>query len=82
MVIGLKHYNSKDPKGSKEMVYAKTREFLRKFEEIYDSTECCELLGIDIKTDKGQEEYDKKNMFDEKCQKYVQDACDILEEII
>jgi C_GCAxxG_C_C family probable redox protein len=82
MAIGCKHYDSKDHKGSKKKVYAKTREFLNKFERIYGSTACRELLGIDIKTDKGQEEYDKNNMFEEKCQKYVQDACDILEEMI
>jgi C_GCAxxG_C_C family probable redox protein len=81
MAIGCKYHDNKDLSGSKEKVYAKTREFLQKFEKINDSTECFDLLGVDIKTEEGKERYKKENMSEEKCLKYVQDACDILEEM-
>ena len=81
MAIGCKYYDSKDPSGSKEGIYAMTREFLKKFEKMNGRTDCHDLLGIDLKTDEGKEEYKKQDMLEERCLKYVQDACDILEEI-
>ena len=82
MAIGCKYHDSKDPSGSKEIAYKKTSEFLKRFEEINGSTECHELLGVDIKTNEGKEKYKKKNMSETKCLKYVQDACDILEKMM
>jgi C_GCAxxG_C_C family probable redox protein len=82
MAIGCKYHDNEDPSSSKEKVYAKTREFLKKFEKINGSAECYDLLGVDIKTQEGKEKYKKENMFEEKCLKYVQDACDTLEKMI
>jgi C_GCAxxG_C_C family probable redox protein len=82
MAISCKYHDNKDLPASKEKTYAKTREFLKRFEKINDSTECYDLLGVDLKTEEGKEKYKTGNMFEERCLKYVQDACDILEDMI
>jgi C_GCAxxG_C_C family probable redox protein len=80
MAIGCRYYDNKDIDGSTEKAYEKTREFLRKFEERHGSSDCISLLGVDLHTDDGREEFRKKNMAKLKCFKYLRDACDILEE--
>jgi C_GCAxxG_C_C family probable redox protein len=80
MAIGCKYYNGNDPSGSKEKAYAKTREFIEGLEKRHGSSDCISLLGVDLNTDEGKKEYRERNLSEKKCLKYVQDACDILEE--
>lgn len=82
MTIGCRYYDRDDAPGSKEKAYAKTREFLERFEKKYGSSDCIDLLGVDLKTDEGRKVYREKEMSQKKCLKYVQDACDILEDIL
>ena len=82
MAIGCKYYDRSDPAGSKEKAYAKTREFLESFEKRNGSSDCIDLLGVDLNTDEGKKEYREKGLSEKRCLKYVQDACDILEDIL
>lgn len=83
MVIGCKFLKeSRWSLDSKEVVYRKTREFIEKFRQRNGSINCLELIGVDFGTEKGMRIAREKNLFREKCEKYVKDACEILEEII
>jgi len=82
MVIGCKYFKRNDWSGSKEIVYKKTRDFISKFKERNRTINCLELIGVDFNTEEGMKVFRERNLAKEKCEKYVQDACEILEEII
>ena len=83
MLIGLKYGNTRfDDKKSKEKAYAVAQEFAKMFKERNGSLKCSELLGCDISTEEGNREAHEKNLFNDKCQKFVKDAAEIIEEIL
>ena len=79
MAIGVKCHDDNDVAGSKEIVYRKTREFISDFEQINKTAECLKLLDVDINTEAGMNYAKANNIFKVKCEKYVKDACQILE---
>ena len=80
MVIGLKYGKIKiDDNEAKETTYAKVNEFCRQFEEQYGSINCGELLCCDLSTKEGQKKFKDNDLFNIKCMKYVNTACEILE---
>ena len=66
----------------KEVIYKETRDFVEKFRQRNGTIKCFELIGVNLGTEEGQRIANEKNLFREKCEKYVKDACEILEEII
>jgi C_GCAxxG_C_C family probable redox protein len=66
----------------KEVTYEKTRDFIEKFKQRNGTIKCLELIGVNLGTEEGQRIADEKNLFREKCAKYIKDACELLEEII
>ena len=82
MVIGCRFFNKDNLKDSKEIVYQHTRDFIKKFRRRNGSISCLELIGVDFSTEEGLREAREKDLFKKKCDKYVRDACEILEEII
>ena len=83
MVIGLKYgkYEAKD-KESKPLTYRKVKEFIEEFEKRHGSIECRELVGIDISSEKGLAEARGKKLFRSICTKIVEDAVNVLENVI
>jgi C_GCAxxG_C_C family probable redox protein len=83
MVIGLKHAR---PEGSSLFSKEKTediaREFVARFKAKNGTTECRELLGCDVSTHEGLRMAKKERHFKTRCPKFVQDAAEILEEIL
>ena len=65
----------------KEVIYKETRDFVEKFRQRNGTIKCLELIGVNLGTEEGQRIANEKNLFREKCAKYVKDACEILEEI-
>lgn len=82
MVIGCRFFKSNQWPASKEVIYKKTVEFVEKFKQRNGTINCLELIGVNIGTEEGMRIAKEKNLFREKCEKYVKDACEILEEII
>lgn len=83
MVIGCKF--SKGNQWSlelKEIIYKKTREFVEKFKQRNDTIKCLDLIGVNLNTEEGNRIAKEKNLFSVKCERYIKDACEILEEII
>ncbi len=83
MVLSLKFGNSdaEDTK-SKDKVYGLVNKFTNLFIERNESIECRELLPCDISTPEGLAEARKKKFFDTICVKMVQDATQIVEQLL
>lgn len=82
MMIGCRFFDKDNLKDSKEIVYQHARDFISKFRSRNGTISCLELIGVDFSTEEGMREAREKNLFEKKCNKYVRDACEILEEII
>jgi C_GCAxxG_C_C family probable redox protein len=83
MVLGLKYGNSTvEDKESKAKTYEKIIEFTSRFKASHGSVKCRELLGCDITTPDGEKKARENGLFVSVCPKIVQEAAEILEEII
>jgi len=58
------------------------REFVNRFEARNGSIMCKELLGCDISTPEGMKIIEDKKLFETLCPKLVQDAAEIIEQIL
>ncbi|MBA7478753.1 hypothetical protein ES707_14181 [subsurface metagenome] len=83
MVIGLKYGNvDANEKVIKEKTYGLVREFARRFEKRNGSSICRELLGCDISEPEGLKSAKENDLFTSVCPGLVQDAVEILEEML
>jgi C_GCAxxG_C_C family probable redox protein len=72
-----------DDSSVQDKAYALTRDFLERFEEKHGTIECRKLLdGTDLLTPEGQERFKKENMKKDRCACFVNDAVEILEQIL
>jgi len=83
MVIGLKHGRTRaDDKAAKATTHRLVQGFVERFKARNTTIVCRDLLGCDISTPEGlKQAYDRKIVFT-LCPKLVQDAAEILEEIL
>ncbi len=83
MVIGLLYGMTKeDDQKQKEISYEVVRRFAEKFRQRNASLDCRELMGVDVSRPEGLAIARQKNLYRTVCPKYVQDAAEILEEIL
>jgi C_GCAxxG_C_C family probable redox protein len=83
MVIGALHGRfNPDDEASRDKTYGIIGEFNRRFTELHGSLNCRELLGVDLQSEKGLEETERKGYFQSKCAKFVEDAEKILDKIL
>jgi C_GCAxxG_C_C family probable redox protein len=83
MVIGLKHAGLKVRSlFSKDRTEDIAREFVVRFKARNGTTVCRELLGCDVSSFEGLKTAKKEKHFKKRCPKFVQDAAEILEEIL
>ena len=83
MVIGLKHgLVELADQNAKETTYALVREFMKKFTARNGSVECKVLLGCDLSTSEGIRYAKEKNQVSTVCPKLVQQAAEILEDLL
>jgi C_GCAxxG_C_C family probable redox protein len=83
MVIGLRHGMTKaEDNKAKEKTYELAREFTVRFTSRNKSIVCRELLGHDLSTHEGREAVKEKKLATTLCPKFVQDAVEIVEEIV
>lgn len=80
LLIGLKHGKFlKDDDPAKEKTYAMVREFASLFEERNKTTNCSDLLGVDLINGDRQKAAERVKMV---CPKMVQDAAEIVESLL
>jgi C_GCAxxG_C_C family probable redox protein len=83
MVIGLKHSRVKGHSlFSKEKTQQIAEEFVERFKARNGATACKELLHCDVNTAEGLKTAKHEKHFKKRCPKFVQDAAEILEEIL
>jgi C_GCAxxG_C_C family probable redox protein len=83
MVIGLKHAKMRPgDDDSRELSYALAQEFMDAFTERSKGLLCRELLGVDVSTPEGMAVVREKNLFATICPRYVQEAAELLEELL
>jgi C_GCAxxG_C_C family probable redox protein len=83
MVIGLKHGRTVvGDKEAQEKTYALVNEFVHRFKSRNRSIVCRELLGCDVGTPEGMKLAREKKLFTTVCPKFVQDAAEIVEQIL
>lgn len=82
MALGAALFDESDKAGSKNLIYAKTVEFVRRFEDLNGTTECLRLLGVNISVPEGQEYANRNKLFETKCEKYVENACTIVNDLL
>ncbi len=83
MVLGLKYGNTTaEDKEGKANTYKKIEEYTKRFKVRNGSITCRELLGCDVSTPEGMKEAKDKNLFSSICPNIVQDAVEILEEML
>ncbi len=83
MVLGLKHAGPDcDQRDGREGVYAAIREFAARFQQRNNTVVCKDLLGCDISTPEGIQRATQEGLFRTICPKLVQDAAEILEEML
>ena len=83
MVIGLKYGKAKaNDEKAKDKTYSLVKEFVSRFKARNNSIVCKELLGCDINTAEGMKIFQDKKLITTLCPKFVQDAAEIIEEIL
>ena len=82
MLLGLHYYDENDVAGSKRNTYEKVREFVAKFESKNETAQCLDLLGVDLSTEAGRKKAKEEGLFEQKCEQYVIDVCNLLEDTI
>jgi C_GCAxxG_C_C family probable redox protein len=81
MIIGLIYGKSRLDKNAKAKTYELTRKFVKKFKARNNSIICRELIGIDISSN-SELNSNVNEIIKVKCPAYVQNAAEIIEEII
>jgi C_GCAxxG_C_C family probable redox protein len=82
LVVGLLHgRNHADDADSKELTKEKARAFARGFTEVNGALRCRDLLGVDISTDEGLEEYHNRDLR-ERCSAIVPNAVRVLADVL
>ena len=83
MVLGLKYGKMRaEDNEPKQKTYKLVREFAEKFKARNDSIACKDILGYDIRTPQGLRTAREEALFSKLCPKFVQDAAEILEEML
>jgi len=82
MVLGLRYGNTVPVRSAKEAAYQWVRQFSERFKGRHGSLRCRDLLGCDISTPEGFQVALNRKLFSTVCPKVVQDAAEILEELL
>ena len=83
MVIGLKYGKTRtEDEQTKDQAYRLVQEFAHEFKSRNESIVCRELLGCDISTAEGLSAARQKGLFAVLCPKFVQDAAEILDQLL
>ena len=83
MTLGLRYAGAdSETRGSRDKIYASVRDFVSRFKARNGSVVCKDLLGCDLSTPAGMAIIQEQDLFNIICSKLVQDAAEILEEML
>jgi C_GCAxxG_C_C family probable redox protein len=75
-------FGRNEPISSERRPYWYSRLFIDRWLEIYPDSTCIGLLGVDLDTSEGIDEFNENNYWEYKCQLYVRDAIGLAVDII
>ena len=82
MVLGLQMGTDIPEKENKEYVYKQVQEFAGQFRAHWGTIKCSDLLGVDLRTEKGRELHDSLLQKDKICHKCVAAAVELADKMI
>lgn len=83
LAIGMKYgYSGAAEQEQKDHTYKLIAEFISEFERRNGSVMCKKLTGYDLSDPNQLKEAREKDVFREKCSKYIRDSAEILEELL
>lgn len=83
MAIGLLYSKTRAGEDAQKMEgYALVRKFSERFAALHGTTDCGALLGVDLSTSEGIAEAVANKLFETRCPIYVNDAVQILEDLL
>ncbi len=66
----------------KNKTYAMVQDFNRRFAAIHGTNNCRQLLGCDLNTEEGRDDYKQRNLSESVCNRCIADAVRIVDELI
>ena len=83
MAIGLKFGRIRaEDIPARERTYDAVTNFIQKFESLHGSIICRELLGYDLSSKEEHSKAEQEGLFEIRCPKFVQNAAEILKDLI
>lgn len=83
MAIGMKHGAvSGQDREAKETTHRVVREFVARFKARHECLSCKDLLGCDLNTPEGQEQFKQRNLHATACPAFVRSAAELLVELL
>jgi C_GCAxxG_C_C family probable redox protein len=83
MSIGMKHGRfSRADEASRDRTYELVHEFVRRFTAKHGTVVCKDLIGYDVSIPEQLKKAEDEGVFREICPRFVQDAAEILEELL
>lgn len=80
--MGLVHGRDRaEEQDAKEAVHAKSGEFVQRFAEVNGALRCRDLIGLDVSSEQGVQEYHAQNL-QEKCSGIVSNAVRVVLELL
>jgi C_GCAxxG_C_C family probable redox protein len=71
-----------DQQDKKEATYKEVGDYINKFEAAFKSSQCMEILGMDISTPGGRKKAHENKLFDTICVSCIRKVCKLLDEAI
>ena len=83
LIVGLVHgRDGAEEKETKDAAHAKAGELVRRFVEVNGAARCRDLIGLDVSTDEGVQEYSARNLLEERCSGIVSNAVRVVLELL
>jgi C_GCAxxG_C_C family probable redox protein len=84
LILGLRHGRTLPAFGDVEKeaeLFNRIKDFLKEFTARHGAITCRELLGIDVFTREGRAEGLRRNLFAERCPRFIRSSVEILEKL-
>jgi len=84
LVLGLRHGRTLPAFGDVEKdveLFRRIKDFVKEFKVRHGAITCQELLGVDVFTREGREEGLRRNLFAERCPRFIRSSIEILEQL-
>jgi hypothetical protein len=82
-MLGLAHGRDHvSERGTQQEIYLMSGEFAQRFEDVNGALRCRDLIGLDVTTAEGVQEYYARNLLEEVCSGVVTNSVRVLLDIL